>query len=83
MDEEIKKRILSALGLKRTAEEEGEDYDIECPRCETESPYVGCDEENQAIHHCPKCDIYFKVLLDGTIVVAEAEGTHISIDEVS
>jgi len=71
--------ILEVLGLKETGEEE---YSIECPYCDGEAPYIGCDEESQAIHYCPNCEICFKVLWNGTILVAEAEGSRIIIEEI-
>jgi len=77
---ENKEMILQALGLKDKAEAD-EVFFVECPRCGEDAEYVGCDEENQAIHRCHKCNIYFKVLWDGTIITAESENGRIIIEE--
>ena len=81
MREEIEEKILQALGLKQKASD-SEVFYIECPYCDGDAGYVGCDEENQAIHYCPECDIYFKVKWDGAIVVAESENGRVIIEEI-
>ena len=82
MREEIEEKILQALGLKSQKASDSETFSIECPRCERDARYVGCDNENQAIHYCPECDIYFKVKWDGAIVVAESENGRVIIEEI-
>jgi len=79
MDKKMKDKLLKVLGLEETGEGE---FSIECPYCDGEAPYMGCDEERQAIHYCPNCEICFKVLWNGTILVAEVEDSRIIIEEI-